>query len=580
MLTAVGGPWVLSAELALWTLPLTVLSVVWVGWTQTGASAVWFLIAVIGHLVMVLLGLAVYPWLMPKLRVRPDPRSGLTLFAVLGLARGLSTAALVTALGLPRSEIEFLWRPIGGAAMMVITASPIVWAIDGRHRQRQLMAQLSGLGAALTQARNSLTDLLDTDRRQILDQVDQSLTGPLESLRNLLGKADSRLAAQAAAEIDQLVVGSVKPLSRRLGTEVRSWQPEPIVGMRAEERTRSWPATIQRPLLPEVHALAIFAISPAVLSPMSGLLKALAVSALTAASLWLVGTVAERLRARYLGPLSWWRSVALVAAVSVVTMVPIWFLLAWPVSDPQLLIGYRVGGFLAVLVAGLVLAAASAIQQVRQDAETEVRNRNAELAVEVARVSSRLWLQQSRIAQLMRGPLQDAFLVALARVTAADRGEARMPPAAELLAPIDQALADLGRSVDPDVDLIGSLDQLRQVWSGVLRLDIRLDAQAAEMLAADVAGTSVLVAVIRELVNNAYQHGRSREVTLDVRPGGDQTVQLTVASDGQQVGGTERVGLGTRLLDATAITWRRITGSDGVQVQALFPVGDDRPVVA
>lgn len=154
-----------------------------------------------------------------------------------------------------------------------------------------------------------------------------------------------------------------------------------------------------------------------------------------------------------------------------------------------------------------------------------------------------------------------------------------MPPAAELLAPIDQALAELGRSVDPDVDLAGSLDQLRQVWSGVLRLDIRLDAQATEMLAVDAAGTSVLVAVIRELVNNAYQHGRSSAATVEVRPGGDQTVELTVSSDGQQVGGTERVGLGTRLLDATAITWRRLTGSDGVQVQALFPVGNDQPLL-
>lgn len=569
----------MSAELALWTLPLTVLSVVWVGWTQTGVSAVWVLIAVTSHLVMVLLGLAVYPWLMPKLRARPDPWIGLTLFAVLGVARGLSTAALVTALGLSSSENEFLWRPIGGAAMMVITASPIVWAIDGRHRHRQLVAQLSGLGAALNQARNSLTDLLDTDRRRILDQVDQSLTGPLNSLRDLLERRDSGLAAQAAAEIERLVDGSVKPLSRRLATEVRSWQPELIGQLRAEDRTRSWPSTIQRPLLPEAHALVIFAISPAMLSPMSGLWKALAVSALTAASLWLVGTVAERLRARYLGPLSWQRSAALVTAVSMVVMVPIWFLLGWLIKNPQLLLGFRIGGFLAVLIAGLILAAASAIQQVRHDAEAQVRGRNAELAVEVARVSSRLWLQQSRVAQLMRGPLQDALLVALARVSAADRREARMPPAAELLAPIDQALAELGRSVDPDVDLAGSLDQLRQVWSGVLRLDIRLDAQATEMLAVDAAGTSVLVAVIRELVNNAYQHGRSSAATVEVRPGGDQTVELTVSSDGQQVGGTERVGLGTRLLDATAITWRRLTGSDGVQVQALFPVGNDQPVL-
>ena len=65
----------------------------------------------------------------------------------------------------------------------------------------------------------------------------------------------------------------------------------------------------------------------------------------------------------------------------------------------------------------------------------------------------------------------------------------------------------------------------------------------------------IAVEIVTEAVSNAVRHGKARSVEVSAR-GGDQELVLTVRDDGSGESGFD-VGLGTRLLEDCALTWRR-----------------------
>lgn len=576
-IAAFGGPHTLSLGMALWSYPITLGAVVWVGWAVAGPSAWWLVVATAVQLEMVLLGWLARPFLLPLLREKPRPVLMLVFFSVVGYLRGGSSAALVLWFGLQPAE-QLGYRAVGGSLITVATVFFVAWALDGSRRHRELMAELRGIGQALATSRERLAELLLAERQRILSDVDAMVAGPVAELHHLMADGE-KAAAELAVRIDRLI-DAVKPLSCQLATQIRPWSPTITDTVSAGSwLSRMRGVAVRRPLLPLLHAITLVALTPTVLAAEIPFPKALSTSLLGSAAAWLLLWVGDELRARVFGARGLAMSALIVAVVSTVAVLPGRALLDLVVPTNRNVASYQTALTEAVLLMGLVIMTVSINQQLGFDAEEQLRARNAELAAEIARVSGRLWSQQNRIAQLLHGEVQGTLIVAVARLTAVTRGETPMPPAAESLDPIDEALAELGATAadqeqTPDVEVF--FGQLAKVWGGAMQVDGQLGEGVSVSLAAQPTTTSLLIAIIRELVNNAYRHGNSSHVQIAVELEGVDAVRLEVVSNGPGPDERSAAGLGSRLLDATALEWSRDASPAGVKVWAVFPLRQQR----
>lgn len=575
-LRALGGPWSLSVGMALWSYPFTVTSVVWVGWVVTGPNLWWFVVATAVHLLMVTLGWLARPLLLPLLRRRPRPALMVAFFALVGWIRGQISIALILGLELQPAD-QLGWRPLGGAVLMVFTSLLLAWAIEGNHRHRELMGQLQAVGAALAAGREGLSSLLLTDRRQIMSQIDALVTGPIAELRQLAAKGESA-AGVLAGRIDALIDDAVKPVSRRLASQVRTWNPTETS---AAGEYRSMPLSdivIRHPLVPGLHGLTLAALGPSVLAVVLPLERAGLASLLSGAAVTAVLLGLDWLRARLIGPRGAGVSTLVAVVASIVATAPVALVLAAFFPPGVDLAGYQSLVLEGMVAIGLGLLVGSGIEQLRTDAEAAVRASNAELAVEVAKISSQLWTQQNRIAQLLHGGVQSALIVAVAKLSAVTRGDVPMPPADELLDPVDRALAQLDTATEVTVpestDLPGFLEELITFWGPVMQVGTRVQPGVRDVLRESPATSSVLMAIIGELASNAYRHGQSSHLQVGFELVDGPALRLQVVSNGLETSQPGEPGLGSKLLDATAISWSRSFGPAAVAVVADFPVAD------
>jgi len=77
--------------------------------------------------------------------------------------------------------------------------------------------------------------------------------------------------------------------------------------------------------------------------------------------------------------------------------------------------------------------------------------------------------------------------------------------------------------------------------------------------------------VIPELCFNSIKHGKANELKVLIEQNSPKTIVLKVQDNGQQTEvKSSKIGLGTKLLDECAISWKREKSKDLVITSAEF----------
>ena len=191
---------------------------------------------------------------------------------------------------------------------------------------------------------------------------------------------------------------------------------------------------------------------------------------------------------------------------------------------------------------------------------------NSQLTELVARMRRQLWLSHRAVALTVHGQLQ-SMLVATAmrlRLTADDTSYALD------LRRLDDVLASLSTPGVNSVPLLDTLDELREIWSGVVVIEYEISPEALARMYEDPGLATCASEVCREAVTNAIRHGEATTIRIEA---GAVTagLGLTVVDDGHGVAVDYYAGLGLTMMDQTCLSWTLVNGArGGATLQAVL----------
>lgn len=556
-LQGASGPHLLSAPSLFWVYGITTLATVWTVAATSGADPLpWFLIGTAAFGVMLVLALAFRATVLPVAPRKSRPLLAFSALTLMGAVRGLVLALLADATGIEEFNGS-LYRPVGSALLIVSVGSLVSWALDENARYRSTITDLEVTANSLEQSRGSLEMIIRAERQRILDVISTNVLAPITALRETLTSStlDRVNSSFAVNRITELIDTSVKPLSRRLHDEVLTWSPEPSVRNRLRARADIAKIKSSVPLAPLAQGLVLLVVTPSVLSTQFGvqtaLVLALTASLLLTAVVWLCKAAFNALR-----PMMRFSELLTATVISqAIASVAMWGFGATAMDGqvPDLL---AAGGAVATLSSGLIIAIAILTRRAGQVRENDLRSLNAELAASVSRISSQVWMHQNRIAEVLHGDVQSSLIVAAARLANTETlGELSHQDIERMLKPVEEAVHGLESTEHSEESIEAFHQDLRTVWSGVVDVHLSVTQEANDALSSDRELVTLVAALIREAVGNAYRHGAAKSVDIgvEISPEG---LALCVANEGQKPSG-DRVGLGTQLLNAGTLRWSR-----------------------
>ncbi len=501
---------------------------------------------------------------------QPRPWRALLIYVAAGVVRGVVLSGL---LALVLDEPAQLVFRIGAAIavlvpMLAITAAMVDVLREHAARRDELVTR----NAELIAARDDALDRAAAERADAARRIQLLLADRLAALD--AGPADA--AARLRADVAEVI----RPLSHRIVPAVGRVAAVPTdAAIRWREVWRD--ASLGRPIRPALGAIGFVATIPslAARSPGTGLLPTPLDAIAGALCIGLCVFATLTLAARAVHPvLPGLRPVprtALLAGTLLLALAVTAALSGFAVH--ALTGGPNTAITLSILTVGMLVAVLIAllqgIEHLLNAVDAELATTNAALEHEVARVNAVAWHQRNQLAVALHGPVQTAVTAAAMRLEQAPVGDAEALAAAREL--IGDAIGRLDTRSEHVDGIEVQLGELARAWDGLCAVTWTIEADALVAIDADATIASAVGDICTEACSNAVRHGAATIVEIAATTAADR-LHLRIANDGADPGERRGGGLGSAMLDAVALAWRRgrVDGRTVLDVElALEPVG-------
>lgn len=522
---------------------------------------------VVSLLVVISLLLIARYWILPVVSAKVRPLVLLLTLEVTALARALIFDVLLVGLGL--SPDDLLLSRIYASQFNIFVAGLVVSSLVSMARD--FSESNARLVVALDELRVAQDDieLRLRDRRHALVS---SIKAQLErSLSALTGKNVSSDAQNLKSLIDDVV----RPISHKLGREFEATRENSLMPVAS---TIKWSTVV-------THALGTNPIHPLWLTIWTAFIS-LQVIALAAGSNFLFPYLSA---VAGFGLWFFFARVLWSCTSRKLTQVPraITFsllIMATPVIVNYLLqLEFRLMFFNArVVIAGafyffvmgwslaLVIAVSHLLRTTNKELVAATNQLRRQLIAD--NIGARHFEQA--VSQVLHGPIQDAIAASLKRIQS-------LPPDAlpgntegEIIRHhVEGALELLDESPLRLYSVNNGVEELAQLWSGVVEIELTCDKQTFELLDQAQTTSSIVMEVIREAVSNAIRHGDASHIYVSITLCENKTdVSITVKNNGSLIPVDFTAGIGTKLLDDMTLSWSRNNESEGVLLTATVPL--------
>jgi len=197
----------------------------------------------------------------------------------------------------------------------------------------------------------------------------------------------------------------------------------------------------------------------------------------------------------------------------------------------------------------------------------------AELRWELARARELNRQQQRLLTFTIHGQIQAAMEASFLKLqnainTQSDTIELRE----DLVNLIEESVGLLYRNYQEPEEISSVLFKIRDTWQGLATINWKISEELKARIEKDPICQLALTDLVTELVFNAVKHGRPGEISIEVSLQDTQIIELSVTNPGDVEANSDGSGLGTKLLEESAISWERIRNGDRVKTVALLPV--------
>jgi signal transduction histidine kinase len=566
-LRLVGSSEAFTKRVVLWTLPISIFIAVAFDGNRFGTSRIgWAVAGILAHGVATFLMLGLRLALLPKGPYSPRPAKTLIIFVIGAIFRSIAVGQFSVMLDLAEDQ-GFLYRAFAGALLGTLTLSvaALTAALIKEHAQTQI--DLASEREALVTARDSAEQMVEQQRFEIFKIVRESIEPAVSEISQNLANAstqDSENVKTSATKISNLIDTKLRPLSASLHQEQKIEVPR--VSALAKK-----PSLITPPKLlvlrNVVSPLAIYLVL--VVPNTTGAYLYVGYAALPIvliAYLPLAIILSMFVRLPFANrPLRSGLAFTLLGAVLAAAWTPALFIVRWFGIDAIDRLSLAPTATLGTTAVGLLLTYGVVVDNQRVSYESELREANQELNLELNRTSQLIWHVRQRAAQTLHGSVQASLTAANMRILGAQEIDE------DLLEKVRQDLVRATESLTnldgPIIDLETSISDLIELWQGVCEVKVSIEDELLNSISANQVTSHCINEIVKESVTNAIRHGKARLVEIVIHDLNDGSIRIEITNNGDaSLLGSP--GVGSQILDDITMNWSREPHGDEVRVTA------------
>lgn len=406
--------------------------------------------------------------------------------------------------------------------------------------------------------------------KENLQEFDQTQVKPIKD--QLLGRLQTIRTQdfdQALFTIRQTIDEIVQPLSRNLDEQISQWSPPDfdLKESKIDWKKAARQAAIVKEIDPKIIPLIISLIGiPTIVSNYGIQIGTIILvqSVLTGYFLYLVTkTVFSKLANNTFGfVLSLLIAGFMQAALSLIWSYRI---------DSSLGILLIAPG--AALVVGFLVAIVNTASRQLNEVRLNISQTTADLSWAVSRIRNEQHQRSRNLGRKLHGEIQARFSSAFLMLqNSQNNPETTKSLINEIADNLEKDVLKLDEPNSNVQKLDEVLDNVTQTWQGVSSISFVADETLKKQIERDKLCQTALVDVIPELCFNSIKHGKASEVMVSIEKSSPKTILLKVSDNGQKVAVKSNKGLGTKLLDECAISWKREKAKDLVVTSAEFAI--------
>lgn len=227
----------------------------------------------------------------------------------------------------------------------------------------------------------------------------------------------------------------------------------------------------------------------------------------------------------------------------------------------------------AAIVVGFLVAIVNTASRQLNEVRLNISQTTADLSWAVSRIRNEQHQRSRNLGRKLHGEIQARFSSAFLMLqNSQNNPETTKSLINEIADNLEKDVLKLDEPNSNVQKLDEVLDNVTQTWQGVSSISFVADETLKKQIERDKLCQTALVDVIPELCFNSIKHGKASEVMVSIEKSSPKTILLKVADNGQKVAGKSNKGLGTKLLNECAISWKREKAKDLVVTSAEFAI--------
>ncbi|MEY2675051.1 MAG: hypothetical protein RL102_317 [Actinomycetota bacterium] len=414
-------------------------------------------------------------------------------------------------------------------------------------------------------------------------EAEQKITEANERLianikTDLLKRVDAlqaREPLQALAGLRAAIDQVVRPMSQQLAYSTQTWSPEPamprLVGV-------SWPRVFGQAFTVENIRPTAATLAAAVLIAPS------TVQILTLTHAWHLLIIVPILQ---LGFLSIYRAVTVrflgKSKVGIQALaVTLGFLASGSIAGviADLLVPadvamhiFRFPSMIYTLIIGVSTALFYQARKAMSKVEEQLMATTAEASWQITRIRQKHRELEHSLANQLHGKVQGALSATYLKLAnALKQDDVSAGSLTEYRENLVENILSLGEAGSRPFKFDEAVDETARTWENVCEVQVHVEDQLRELIYTDSLLCHALEDLLPELAFNAVKHGRAKHLDIHIELTTERTIRLTAQDDGSEISPSERMGIGSKLLDECCIGWTRSSNERGTTVVAELPL--------
>jgi signal transduction histidine kinase len=390
-------------------------------------------------------------------------------------------------------------------------------------------------------------NLQEFDAKQV-EPIKNQLLASLKTLK-------TQGVEQALLTIRKTIDEIVQPLSRSLDELISQWNP-PKVDQKETKinwKTAARQAAVLKEVDPKITPLIIsFIAIPTVISNYGQVTGGIIILQTLVTGFFIYSSI-KKLVSKVSSSATGFFLSLLLSGLIQSSLTLIW---SYPIDSSLGILLLAPG---AVMVVGFLVALVNTASRQLNEVLVDISQTTKDLSWAVSRIRNEQHQRSRNLGRKLHGEIQARFSSAFLMLENNQNDPVKAKSLiVEIANNLEKDVNDLQETKSHTQDLDSVLDNVQQTWQGLATIKFSVDEKLKKIIQNDNLCQTALVDVIPELCFNSIKHGKANELKVLIEQNSPKTIVLKVQDNGQQMEvKSSKVGLGTKLLDECAISWKR-----------------------